>query len=67
MPPCEALATAASWLNSEALAVRVVLAHPCTTVHPYTCGLCGGAAAVVAALIGYDNVEVAVRTTTRRR
>jgi hypothetical protein len=66
-PPREILAVAASQQNSEALAVRVVLAHPRTTFHSYTCGLCGGAATVAAALIGCDDVEVAVRTTTRRR
>jgi hypothetical protein len=41
--------------------------HTCMTFHPYTCGLCGCATSVAAALIGYDDVEVAVMTTTRRR
>jgi hypothetical protein len=62
-PPRETLVVAASRLNSEALATRVVLAHPRVTFHPCMCGLCGGAAV----LIGYDHVEVAARTTTRRR
>jgi hypothetical protein len=66
-PPCETLAVAASRQNSEALAVHMVLAHPCTTFHSYTCGLCGGAATVAATLIGCDDVEVAVGTITRRR
>jgi hypothetical protein len=59
-PPRETLA-AASWPNSEALAARVVLAHPCVTFHPYTCGLRGGTAVVATTLIGYDDVEVATR------
>jgi hypothetical protein len=54
MPPRETLAAATSRLNPEAVAVRVVLVHPRTTFHPCTCGLCGGAATVAAALIGYD-------------
>jgi hypothetical protein len=37
------------------------------TFHPYTCGLHGGVVVLAAALIGYDDVEVAVKTTTRRR
>jgi hypothetical protein len=35
--------------------------------HPCTCGLCGDAVVIAAALIGYDDVEVAVGTTMRRR
>jgi hypothetical protein len=66
-PPRETLATTSSQLNSEALAVRVVLAHPRTVFHLRTCGLHRGAAVVAAALIGYDNVEVATETTTWRR
>jgi hypothetical protein len=31
------------------------------------CGLCIGAAAVAAALIGYDDVKVAVKTIMRKR
>jgi hypothetical protein len=62
-PPCETLAAISSRPNSEALATREVLAHPWAVLHPCTCGLCRGAAA----LIGYDDVEVAVRTTMRRR
>jgi hypothetical protein len=55
MPPRETLATTSSRPNSEAPAARMMLAHPRTTFHPCTCGLCGGAAAVAAALIGYDD------------
>jgi hypothetical protein len=66
MPPCETLAVASSRPNSKALAVRVVLAHPHVAFYPCTCGLCGGVVAVVAALINYDDVEVAAETTTRR-
>jgi branched-subunit amino acid transport protein len=44
-----------------------VLAHLRVVFHACTCGLCRGVAAVAAALIGYDDVEVAVGTTTRRR
>jgi hypothetical protein len=53
--------------NSKALAAREVLAHPHMAFHPYTCGLRGGVVAVATALIGYDDVEVAVGMTTRRR
>jgi hypothetical protein len=66
MPPRETLAAASSQPNSEALLARVVLAHPRAAFHPYTCGLYRGVAVAVA-LIGYDDVEVAVRTATRRR
>jgi hypothetical protein len=50
--------------NSEALAARVVLAHPRKAFHPCTCGLHGGAATVAATLISYDDVEAAVGMTT---
>jgi hypothetical protein len=53
-PPCKTLA-AASRPNPEALAARMVLAHPRMMFHPYTCGLRGGAAAFAAMLIGYDD------------
>jgi hypothetical protein len=66
-PPRETLATTSSQPNPETLAAREVLAHPRAAFHPYMCGLHGGATAVAAALIGYDDVEVAVGTTTRRR
>jgi hypothetical protein len=54
-PPRETLATGACQPNSEALATHVVLAHPCTTFHSCTCGLCGGTATIAAMLIGYDD------------
>jgi hypothetical protein len=57
MPPRETLPTASSRSNSEALATRVVLAHPHMTFHPCTCGLCRGAAAIAVVLINYDDVE----------
>jgi hypothetical protein len=66
-PPRETLATATSPLNSEALAARMVLAHPHVAFHPYTCGLRGGAIAIATALIGCDHVEVAAETSMRRR
>jgi hypothetical protein len=53
--------------NSKALATHVVLAHPRMAFYPYTCGLHRVSAVVIAMLIGYDDVEVTVRTTTRRR
>jgi hypothetical protein len=65
-PPCETLAVASYWSNSEALATRVVLAHPHVALHSCTCGLRKGAATVAAALIGYDDIKVATETTTRR-
>jgi hypothetical protein len=67
MPPHETLATTSSWLNSKALAMRMVLAHPRATFHPCTCRLRRGTAAVVATVIGYDDMEVATGMTTRRR
>jgi hypothetical protein len=60
-------ATSSSQPNPETLATSDVLAHPRTMFHPCTCGLRGGAAAVATALISYDDMEVAVGTTTRRR
>jgi hypothetical protein len=56
MPPRETLAVASSRPNPEALATRVVLAHPRTAFHPYMCGLRVGAAVVAAALISYDDL-----------
>jgi hypothetical protein len=67
MPPRETLAIASSRLNSKALAARVVLTHPHAWFHPCTCELHGGAAVTAAALISYDNVEVAAQMTTGRR
>jgi hypothetical protein len=43
------------------------VAHPSSAFHPCTCGLRGGVAAVATALIGYDDIEVAVGMTMRRR
>jgi hypothetical protein len=63
----EILAAASSWLNSEVLIVRVVLAHPRAAFHPYTCGLCRDIVAVAAAVISYDDVKVAIEMTIRRR
>jgi hypothetical protein len=45
----------------------MVLALPRAVFHPFTCGLRGGAAAIAATLICYDDVEVAAGTTTGRR
>jgi hypothetical protein len=67
MTPRQTLVVIASQLNSEAIAVRMVLAHPRAAFHPCTCGLYGGAVAVAAALICYDDVEVAIETTMRMR
>jgi hypothetical protein len=64
-PPRETLAATSSWWNSEALAMGVVLAHPCGVFHSYTCRLHRGAAAVAAALISYDIVEIAAWMTTK--
>jgi hypothetical protein len=44
-----------------------VLAYLCVTFNPCTCGLRRGAATVAAVLIGYDDVDVATGTTTRRK
>jgi hypothetical protein len=60
-------AASSSRPNSEVLATREVLAHPHVTFHPCTCRLHGGDVAVAATQFGYDDVEVAARTTTRRR
>jgi hypothetical protein len=62
--PRETMAAASSLPNSEALATRVVLAHPRAAFYPCRCGLRGGAAAT---LIGYDDVEVAVKMIMKRR
>jgi hypothetical protein len=66
-PPHETMAAASSRPNYEALATRVVLAHPCAAFYPCRCGLRGGAAAVAATLISYDDIEVAVKMTMKRR
>jgi hypothetical protein len=62
-PPCKTIAGASSQPNFEALAVHVVLLHPRAAFHRCMCGLHRG----VVALISYDDVEVAVGMTTRRR
>jgi hypothetical protein len=67
MPPRETLAAAASSSNFEALAAYVVLAHPRAAFRSCMCALRGGAATVAATRIGYDHVEVAAETATRRR
>jgi hypothetical protein len=61
------LAATFSRPNPEILAACEVLAHSRVMFHPYTYELHGDAAAVAATLIGYNDVWVAVRTTTRRR
>jgi hypothetical protein len=66
-PPCENLATTSSQPNFEALAMCVVLAHPCAAFHRCTCGLRRCAVVVAAALISYDHIKVAAEMTTRRR
>jgi hypothetical protein len=69
-PTChhvKTLAATSSWLDPKTLATCEVLAHPHAAFHPYMCGLRRGAAAVAAALIGYDDMEFAVRMTTRMR
>jgi hypothetical protein len=65
MPPRETLAATSTWPNSEALAERVMLAHSRTVFHLYTCGLRRGTAVVAIALIGYTDMKVSTRTTTR--
>jgi hypothetical protein len=67
MLPHETLAVASSRSNSEAIAARVVLAHPRAMFHPCMCGLRRGTAVVATVLIGYDDVKVATKITTRRR
>jgi hypothetical protein len=67
MPTHETLVVASSWSNSEALATHVVLAHPHATLHPCTWGLRRGIAVVATTLMDYDEVEVAIGMTTRRR
>jgi hypothetical protein len=59
--------TSSSRPNPKALVAREVLAHKRTMFHTCTCGFCRGVAVVVAALIGYDDMEVATEMTTRRR
>jgi hypothetical protein len=66
MPPRKILIVA-SRPNSEALVVRVVLAHPRVAFYPCTCGLSGGAATIAVALISYNVMEVAAEMSTRRR
>jgi hypothetical protein len=65
--PRETLAITSSQPNSEDLAVCVVLVHPRVAFHPCTCGLHRGTATVVAVLIGYNDIKVAMETTTRTR
>jgi hypothetical protein len=55
-PPHETLTATSSWPNPNTLAVCEVLPHPRATLHPCTCRLRGGAAAVAAAPIGYDDL-----------
>jgi hypothetical protein len=62
-PPHKTLPATASRPNSEALAAHIVLAHPRAAFHPCTCGLHRG----TALLIGYDEVTVPAKTTTRRK
>jgi hypothetical protein len=64
-PSRETLAATFSRSNFEALSTRVVLSYPRATFHLYMCGLRRGAVAAAAALIGYNNIKVAVETTTR--
>jgi hypothetical protein len=47
--------------DPKTLAACEVLAHPCATFHPCTCGLCGGAVVVVATLISYDDMRLLPR------
>jgi hypothetical protein len=61
------LAITSSRSNPKTLAAREMLTHPRATFYSCMCGLRGGAAAVAAMVIGYNDVEVAVGTTTRRR
>jgi hypothetical protein len=44
-----------------------VLAHPRTAFHSCPCGHRRAAVMVATALIGYDDVKAATKTTTRRR
>jgi hypothetical protein len=66
-PPRETLAAASSRPNPEALATRVVLAHPYAMFHSCMCGFNRDVVVVAAALIGYDDIKVVAETTTRRR
>jgi hypothetical protein len=63
-PPRGTLAATSSRPKPETLAVREVLAHLRATFHLCMCGLYGDIAVVAAALIGCDDMEVAVGTTT---
>jgi hypothetical protein len=68
MPSRETLVVNSSGPNCEALATREVLAHPrAATFHPSTCVLRRGATIVATTLIGYNDIEVAAGTNTRRR
>jgi hypothetical protein len=70
-PTCHHMKTLVTTFSSrpdlETLVAHEVLAHPRVAFHPCTCGLCGGTDAVAAALIGYDDMGVAVGMTMRRR
>jgi hypothetical protein len=59
--PMTTLAATSSEPNSETLATREVLSHPYTVFHTCTYGLCGGVAAVVVALISYDDMGLLLR------
>jgi hypothetical protein len=61
------LATTSSRPDPETLATCEVLAHPRMMFYPCMCGLRRAAAAIAAALIGCDDVEVDTGTTMRRR
>jgi hypothetical protein len=67
MPPRETLAATSSRSNSKARTTCVMLTHSGVVFHPCTCGLRRGTVMVAAVLIDYDDMEVAVGTTTRRR
>jgi hypothetical protein len=53
----KSLAATSSRPNPKTLAAREVLAHPRVMFYPYMCGLCRGAAVVVAALIGHGGAR----------
>jgi hypothetical protein len=61
------LAATSSRVNSKTLPTREVLAHARVVFHPYMCRLRGGTAVIAAMFIGYDDVEVAIGMTMRRR
>jgi hypothetical protein len=70
MPTCHHVTTPAvtsSRPNTKTLVACKVLAHQRAMFHSCTCGLCGGAVTIDAALIGYDDESVAAVTTMRRR